>query len=167
MVLYNIPDCAWSIDINSTPKKLKPESLTLKDLIHFIPIYRRIKRELNERIKRGEEVVNVFRITKGTGNKGVPIGGLGSGSIGRGWRGEFNAWSIRPGMPHTTTVFADQFSVWIQYKENGEVKTKTMVLSTVKPKSKQLCKWKWPEKKLNGTYYALFPFAWTSYKDII
>ncbi|MHA1686162.1 MAG: non-lysosomal glucosylceramidase [Candidatus Heimdallarchaeaceae archaeon] len=167
MVLYNIPDCAWSIDINSTPKKLKPESLTLKDLIHFIPIYRRIKRELNERIKRGEEVVNVFRITKGTGNKGVPIGGLGGGSIGRGWRGEFNAWSIRPGMPHTTTVFADQFSVWIQYKENGEVKTKTMVLSTVKPKSKQLCKWKWPEKKLNGTYYALFPFAWTSYKDII
>lgn len=163
----DIPDCAWSISLNTPVKKMKSIPFPLKDLVHFLPIYWRIQKDLKRLRKEGKEVVNVFRMSEGINDKGVPIGGLGSGSIGRGWRGEFNSWNIRAGIPHRATVYADQFSTWIKYSENGKKKTKAVVLSTITPPKKQLSSWKWPCNKLQGYYYALFPFAWTVYRDII
>ena len=39
---------------------------------------------------------------------GVPLGGIGCGSIGRGWKGEFNRWQLTPGMYNYTYVEANQ-----------------------------------------------------------
>lgn len=47
---------------------------------------------------------------------GVPIGGIGSGSIGRGYRGEFCRFQLRPGRYEYETVEANQFIVTIKDK---------------------------------------------------
>jgi non-lysosomal glucosylceramidase len=38
---------------------------------------------------------------------GVPLGGLGGGSITRGWRGHFVRWQLRPGIHEYRTMAAD------------------------------------------------------------
>ena len=45
---------------------------------------------------------------------GVPIGGIGAGTIGRGWRGDFVKWQLFPGAGTTKMVDADQFSAYIE-----------------------------------------------------
>ena len=41
---------------------------------------------------------------------GASLGGIGGGTVGRGWRGEFNRWQIVPGIYTYATVHADQVS---------------------------------------------------------
>lgn len=45
---------------------------------------------------------------------GVPIGGIGGGTIGRGYAGEFCRFQMRPGMYEYNTVHANQFIVTIK-----------------------------------------------------
>lgn len=49
---------------------------------------------------------------------GVPIGGIGSGTIGRGFNGQFCRFQLRPGVYEYNTVAADQFIVTIKNGEN-------------------------------------------------
>lgn len=39
---------------------------------------------------------------------GCPLGGIGGGTITRGWRGQFCRWQLNPGMYQHRTVIADQ-----------------------------------------------------------
>lgn len=39
---------------------------------------------------------------------GAPLGGIGGGTITRGWRGEFCRWQLNPGMYHYKTVIENQ-----------------------------------------------------------
>lgn len=50
---------------------------------------------------------------------GVPIGGIGGGTIGRGYAGEFCRFQMRPGMYEYNTVHANQFIVTIK-DETGQ-----------------------------------------------
>lgn len=45
---------------------------------------------------------------------GVPIGGIGSGTMGRGYAGEFCRFQMRPGMYEYNVVHANQFIVTIR-----------------------------------------------------
>lgn len=45
---------------------------------------------------------------------GVPIGGIGSGTIGRGFAGEFARFQMRPGMYEYNVVHANQFILTIR-----------------------------------------------------
>lgn len=45
---------------------------------------------------------------------GVPLGGIGGGTIGRGYAGEFCRFQMRPGMYEYHTVQANQFIVTIK-----------------------------------------------------
>lgn len=49
---------------------------------------------------------------------GVPIGGIGSGTIGRGFSGEFCRFQLRPGIYEYNTVAADQFIVTVKNGDN-------------------------------------------------
>lgn len=50
---------------------------------------------------------------------GVPLGGMGAGSIGRGYKGEFCRFHMEPGEYKYSDVIADQFIATI-YNEKGE-----------------------------------------------
>lgn len=92
---------------------------------------------------------------------GAPIGGIGCGTIGRGYRGEFCRFQLVPGYYDHTTVVADQFIVCIRKKN---VTVHQQVLCVRKHKKGCLDSWNWNLKGEDATYHALYPRAWTIYK---
>jgi non-lysosomal glucosylceramidase len=88
---------------------------------------------------------------------GVPLGGLGSGSIGRTHRGDFARWHLDVGRHRFETIPADQFSVYVA---TGGASS-AHVLSTIRPETLQ--SWNWDLPIGAGTYHGLFPNAWYDY----
>jgi non-lysosomal glucosylceramidase len=94
-------------------------------------------------------------------DKGVPLGGLGCGTITRGCRGDFNRWALKPGDYSYRIVPADQFSVRI--RREG-MPPQAVVLNPSKPKDRALAGWEWDLNESRVTYRALFPRAWHDYR---
>lgn len=57
---------------------------------------------------------------------GAPIGGIGGGTIGRGFRGEFCRFQLRAGRYEYNTVPADNFIVTIQNSQKKTVYQKVL-----------------------------------------
>ncbi|XP_035459458.2 non-lysosomal glucosylceramidase [Scophthalmus maximus] len=89
---------------------------------------------------------------------GAPLGGIGGGTITRGWRGEFCRWQLNPGMYHYKTVTADQFTVCLR---RGGQTVYQQVLSVERPPTLQ--GWNWGYCGEYAFYHALYPRAWTVY----
>ena len=89
---------------------------------------------------------------------GIPLGGLGAGSIGRTHRGDFARWHLEPGRHTFESLPACAFSVatW----RPGEAPA-AHVLSTIRPDT--LRSWAWDLPVGAGTYHARFPYAWYEY----
>uniref|UniRef100_A0A8B9EG97 Non-lysosomal glucosylceramidase n=1 Tax=Anser cygnoides TaxID=8845 RepID=A0A8B9EG97_ANSCY len=90
---------------------------------------------------------------------GCPLGGIGGGTITRGWRGEFCRWQLNPGKYHYGTVIADQFTVCLRRKGQTVYQ---QVLSVEKPSTLQ--GWNWGYCGHYAFYHALYPRAWTVYE---
>ncbi|XP_047139397.1 non-lysosomal glucosylceramidase isoform X1 [Hydra vulgaris] len=95
---------------------------------------------------------------------GVPLGGIGAGSIGRGWKGDFNRWQLRPGIYTYDTVDVNQFTVCI--RKCGKT-IYQQVLAPYYPVAiknvESLQSWTWSFDGGRGYYHALYPRAWTVY----
>ncbi len=89
---------------------------------------------------------------------GVPIGGLGTGSIGRTHRGDAARWHLEVGKHAFGPVAADAFSIYV----GGPDGARATVLSTLR--SPALPAWGWTLAEGAGTYHALFPRAWQSFE---
>uniref|UniRef100_A0A1L8E229 Non-lysosomal glucosylceramidase n=1 Tax=Nyssomyia neivai TaxID=330878 RepID=A0A1L8E229_9DIPT len=90
---------------------------------------------------------------------GTPIGGIGSGTIGRGFAGEFCRFSLKPGLYEYNTVVADQFFVTIR-DENDQTIFQSLLSTYARPKN-PLNAW---ENNLDPTkcnYTALYPRSWS------
>jgi non-lysosomal glucosylceramidase len=92
---------------------------------------------------------------------GVPLGGLGAGSIGRTHRGDFARWHLDVGRHRFETIPADQFSVFVARGGEGDGAGSAHVLSTIRPDT--LRSWNWDLPEGAGTYHGLFPNAWLEY----
>ncbi|XP_053405634.1 non-lysosomal glucosylceramidase-like [Mercenaria mercenaria] len=90
---------------------------------------------------------------------GCPIGGIGSGTIGRGYRGEFCRFHMVPGIYDYHTVQADAFILCIR-KDGQTVYQKVLTGHRV---SKSLKTWQWGFPQNQATYQTLYPRAWTVY----
>jgi len=88
---------------------------------------------------------------------GVPLGGMGGGSIGRTFRGDFARWHLQPGTHRFEPIAACQFSVFTEVA--GE--RQAHVLSTLRPAT--LGSWAWDLPVGAGSYHGLFPQAWFDY----
>ncbi|CAG9765704.1 unnamed protein product [Ceutorhynchus assimilis] len=109
---------------------------------------------------RGKSIVmDYVNLQRGKMIYGVPLGGIGSGTIGRGYKGEFCRFQLRPDLCEYNTVDANQFIVTI--KDENQDTIFQSCLSTYKKKS--LSSWK---SLLDGSkckYTGLYPRAWTEY----
>jgi non-lysosomal glucosylceramidase len=92
---------------------------------------------------------------------GIPIGGLGTGSIGRTHRGDFARWHLEVGKHAFEPVPADGFAVYVGRTDAPAGGTAT-VLSTLRPAT--LPAWGWTLPEGAGTYHALFPRAWQTFE---
>ncbi|NXB44524.1 GBA2 glucosylceramidase, partial [Leucopsar rothschildi] len=90
---------------------------------------------------------------------GCPLGGIGGGTITRGWRGEFCRWQLNPGLYSYETVIANQFTVCLRCKGQTIYQ---QVLSVEKPSSLQ--GWNWGYCGHYAFYHALYPRAWLVYE---
>ncbi len=86
---------------------------------------------------------------------GVPIGGIGSGSLGRTQRGDFARRHLRIGEHRFGAAAVDGFAVWYR---NGEASEAQILRTTDPPPG-----WGRPLPVGAGTYRALFPRSWFEY----
>jgi len=92
---------------------------------------------------------------------GVPLGGIGSGSITRGYRGDFTRFQLIPGRYEYNEVLANQFLVTIRRRNKTVF---SQVLSPLRPKGRGLSSWEWSMHGSSASYRALYPRAFTTYE---
>eukprot|EP01119_Soliformovum_irregulare_P022256 TRINITY_DN757_c0_g1_i1.p1 TRINITY_DN757_c0_g1~~TRINITY_DN757_c0_g1_i1.p1 ORF type:complete len:910 (-),score=236.24 TRINITY_DN757_c0_g1_i1:44-2773(-) len=160
-----IPEAAWTRALWNTFPAHKEFSVSALDGMRLAKLgYRMYKYVKAERTAGRVPIMDPFNSPKAGPIMGVPIGGIGSGSIGRGWRGDFARWTITPtGLMQLGAVEADQFSVRIKREDTKPI---TTTLYPGRPKSPILqSAWEWKVTGLKSNYYALFPRAWTTYQE--
>jgi non-lysosomal glucosylceramidase len=94
--------------------------------------------------------------------QGAPVGGFGSGTFSRTYRGDFARWHIKAGVHKYETVYANEFAMFQQAE--GDAQGRAQVLMTDHPHDGQLSSWKWGYPVGAGEYAALYPKSWFDYK---
>ena len=94
--------------------------------------------------------------------QGAPVGGFGSGTFSRTYRGDFSRWHIKAGVHKYSPVYADQFAMFQQ--SQGEIQGTAQVLMTDHPSDGSLASWQWNYPVGAGEYAALYPKAWYDYQ---
>ena len=156
---------AWKREITEPiNRRAKPMRITPKLLWHMLPGMVRIRRWARRKRREGRRplfdlVMGDFKVKP---DKGIPLGGLGCGTITRGCHGDFNRWGLKPGDYSYRSVDADQFSLRVK---RGDEEPQAIVLNPGKTKEKALQDWGWDLKESGMTYRALFPRAWHDYQE--
>ncbi|XP_023530160.1 non-lysosomal glucosylceramidase isoform X1 [Cucurbita pepo subsp. pepo] len=161
------PSLTWQRKLNSEGVSLRQFRLHLKEIVHLAPVGLRLVRHIREESVKGRgAMINPFIRRQITDTHGIPLGGIGSGSIGRSYRGEFQRWQLFPRKCEDKTILANQFSVFVS-RPNG--KKYSTVLCAQNPQTERdvelsgIGSWDWNLKGHRSTYHALYPRAWTIY----
>ena len=93
--------------------------------------------------------------------QGAPVGGFGSGTFSRTYRGDFARWHIKGGAHKYQTVWTNQFAMF-QQSEGGE--PVAQVLTAAHPEGGELASWKWDYPAGAGDYYSVYPKSWYDYR---
>ncbi|XP_022762707.1 non-lysosomal glucosylceramidase-like isoform X4 [Durio zibethinus] len=143
-------------------------TLTFQEKLHMAPIGIRLWQHVREQSSKGRQVfINPFAKHFISSCHGVPLGGVGAGSIGRSYKGEFQRWQLFPRICEEKPVLANQFSIFVS-RSNGE--KYSSVLCSANPELVKedsvsgIGSWDWNLKGNNSTYHALYPRAWTVYE---
>lgn len=141
--------------------------LSLMEKIKLAPFIYLLCRNYVKEAARGRAVIfNPFKNCSSISSHGVPLGGIGAGSIGRSYKGYFQHLQLFPDKCEEGPVLANQFSVFIT-RPNG-VKYSTVLA----PRSSDIPKgsttpgiesWDWKLSGKKSSYHALYPRSWTVY----
>ncbi len=157
---------AWKRRMDEQPLlESSQRKVTLNLLREMLPSIIRIFKYKRQEEKRGRlPVMDPNQGFMVAPEMGVPMGGLGGGTITRGCHGDFNRWQLQAGMVEYNTVLADQFSLWV---ERPGQDAQAVVLNPAKPSGSSLSAWNWGFPSKQATYRALYPRAWTEYDQVI
>jgi non-lysosomal glucosylceramidase len=157
------PLAAWTrrFDERLETPGVPNRSLSLGALVKMLPMIYRLYTRMKKHDPVELDPINAFAPVYPGPTQGVPLGGLGCGSIGRGWQGEFRRWQMQPGWVQHAVVHADAFSVRVQ--RSGQP-AQTQVLLPGEPEG-SLAAWNWCLDESKAVYQALFPRAWTTYEE--
>ncbi|XP_023331930.1 non-lysosomal glucosylceramidase-like isoform X2 [Eurytemora carolleeae] len=107
-------------------------------------------------------VIDQFRPRHSKRMYGVPCGGLGSGTVGRGFRGEFCRFNMIPGMYEYNTVPSDQFILSI-HSDTGGCIYQSVLGGRGASVPGAPSSWKWAGNPEDSLYCGLYPRSWTVY----
>ncbi|MQM17314.1 hypothetical protein Taro_050281 [Colocasia esculenta] len=167
------PEQAWRRRLNSHANLLKEFSVTFMEAVRMMRLGVRLWSYVREEASHGRKApIDPFRKEKcrPSASQGVSLGGMGSGSISRGFRGEFKHWQIIPNSCETSPIMADQFSIFIS--RDASHKKYSSVLAPGQHEGLEqfgdegISSWGWNLSGQHSTYHALFPRAWTIYDGI-
>jgi non-lysosomal glucosylceramidase len=133
----------------------------LKQILEYVPLFLRYLR-MWYRLKKARRRAHMDFLNPVPLQQiyGAPIGGLGCGTIGRGFRGEFCRYQLVPGLYEFQTVEANTFTVCIRRRNTTSY---CQVLTPNRLRSKGFRSWNCAFPKENGHYQALYPQSWTTY----
>ena len=94
---------------------------------------------------------------------GAPIGGIGAGTIGRTYTGDFARYQLVPGIYEHELVADNMFTVSIR-RASTRTPTYQQALCTRRPSAAGFASWNTRLPAECGTYHALYPEAWTVYE---
>ena len=159
-----IPAIAWTRRLDQELERPGHPSrlMGLRLFLQMLPVFFRMRAYARRQGNRDFDPLNAVTPADPGPRQGVPLGGIGGGSIGRGWRGDFRRWTLRPGFPHQSIVWADQFSL---YCRREGAPPQAQVLYPGHPEDGALSAWQWDLDGARATYHALFPRAWTVYEE--
>lgn len=164
------PEQAWRRRLNSHANILKEFSITFMEAMKMVGLGIRLWSYVREEASHGRKApIDPFsrESTKPSASQGVPLGGMGSGSISRGFRGEFRQWQIIPGICEASPVMANQFSIFIS-RDGGNRRYESVLApgqheGLGKSGDQGISSWGWNLSGQHSSYHALFPRAWTIY----
>jgi len=147
------------------------------EVVTLLPIAYRVSNYINEEKRHDRDPIFdlsgiALEPPKPGPHGGVPLGGLGSGSICRGFKGEFRRWSLRPGRYIHRVIPSDMFC--IRVKRGDEVYSKVLAVTQPSEHSgdnvmnSTLNSWDWSLSSSGysgGTFYGLHPRSWTIYEN--
>lgn len=163
------PEQAWRRKLDSHANILKEFTVTFSEAIKMVRLGIRLWSYVREEASHGRKApIDPFtrERCKPSASQGVPLGGMGSGSISRGFRGEFKQWQIIPGICEASPVMANQFSIFISRglnKKYASVLAPGQHEGLGKNSDHGISSWGWNLSGQHSTYHALFPRAWTIY----
>ena len=172
-----IPSITFTRDFKSSkqPKEFKSfapstsETLQLLSLAHRMASYVGEERAAH-RLPLFDMKVPSMASPIRRADQGLPLGGIGCGSIGRSHTGDFNRIDLQPLACKSGIIRTNQFSIRTAIQHQQKKKPAAIVLSTLDPTTStnngDLSNWNFgqlnPEK---CTYHALFPCAWYKYEE--
>ncbi|XP_041000038.1 non-lysosomal glucosylceramidase-like isoform X2 [Juglans microcarpa x Juglans regia] len=164
------PAHAWRRRLNSHANILKGFSITFMEAIRMVRLGIRLWSYIRKEASYGRKApIDPFtrESCKPSASQGVPLGGMGSGSISRGFRGDFRQWQIIPGICEPSPVMENQFSIFIS-RDGGNKKIASVLApgrheGLGKAGDQGISSWGWNLNGQHSTYHALFPRAWTIY----
>ncbi|VAH04230.1 unnamed protein product [Triticum turgidum subsp. durum] len=164
------PEQAWRRRLNSHANLLKEFSVTFMEAMKMMTLGMRLWSYVREEASHGRKApIDPFtrERCKPSASQGVPLGGMGSGSISRGFRGEFKNWHIIPGLCENSPVMENQFSIFVS-RDSGNKKYSSVLApghheGLKKSSDSGISSWDWNLSGQHSTYHALFPRAWTIY----
>ncbi|CCD72306.3 Non-lysosomal glucosylceramidase [Caenorhabditis elegans] len=137
----------------------------LKHSIKLIPLFVRVALHTFVEWWNGREAfIDIFNVFRHFTYTGVPLGGIGCGSIGTDFRGGFNRFSIIPGIKEQTeTQKCNQFIVTVHSKKTFELIYQS-ILSCAEFPATVLPKWDTTIPAEDVRYRGLFPRAWQEFR---
>jgi hypothetical protein len=107
----------WQRKIDSDVKAPREFNLSVKEIFQLAPVGIRLWFLCREEAAKGRlAFIDPFSKHSVTSSHGVPLGGIGAGSIGRSFKGEFQRWQLFPPKCEDEPVLANQFSVSYKYR---------------------------------------------------
>ncbi|XP_061729936.1 non-lysosomal glucosylceramidase isoform X2 [Cydia pomonella] len=133
-----------------------------KQMFDMMPLTTRyLKYYVGKKISKKKPIMDYIHMISAQRMYGCPIGGIGGGTIGRGYKGEFCRFQLYPGIYDHITVPECQFIVNVRNANNETIFQS--VLSTYNKPKKALSSWEWNLNGADCQYTALYPRAWTTY----
>nr|CAD7399134.1 unnamed protein product [Timema cristinae] len=160
-----LPEFGWKVKLNHVFHEKRDQNLRpkLKQIPAVLPLAFRYLWYVIHSVRDGRRpLMDYTKMLTGKQIYGAPIGGIGGGTIGRGFKGEFCRFQMRPGMYEYHTVAANQFIVTIHNSEGKMIYQK--VLSPYNKPNHGLSSWNWNFNGSHAQYCALYPRAWTIYE---
>eukprot|EP01060_Flectonema_neradi_P000082 TRINITY_DN10069_c0_g1_i1.p1 TRINITY_DN10069_c0_g1~~TRINITY_DN10069_c0_g1_i1.p1 ORF type:complete len:856 (+),score=82.28 TRINITY_DN10069_c0_g1_i1:69-2636(+) len=162
-----IPEQAWGRNYWSTePTKRKPLKPTVCQSLSLIPLGYRMWRRVRDEKSRGVgQFMDPFSDWQHDTSHGVPLGGIGCGSFGRGWRGDFRRYStgssttgvvyISDDTPHTC------FSICTNTRSSKTPSGRVLKVASSGDNPTASVRYLNPSNSCES--YSLYPRAWSVY----
>ncbi|XP_066336867.1 uncharacterized protein [Miscanthus floridulus] len=162
-----LPVLTWEHKLTHVRHDLPPFRLTWRETVQLAGIGLRLSRHIVEETSKGRiAVIDPMKKGAARSGQGVPLGGIGAGSIGRSYKGDFQRWQLFPGTCEDKPVLANQFSAFISRQDGRKYSTVLHPGKPDLPKGSDISgigSWDWNMSGQQSTYHALYPRAWTIY----